>query len=275
MKSFVLIGAVCCAAAVVGCKRGPELEGRPPDAQSESGGPICEQEPADGAAGEKGVTMEASGDFTAAGGAIALFPQLEEYVDSILPEMEAIPAERKRQLKKIALFVQTKLRSGEPANLLFICTHNSRRSHMGQLWAAAAASYYGIGGVRTFSGGLEATAFDPRAVAAMGRAGFEVESPGGENPHYRVTYSENAPAQECFSKKYDDPFNPSENFAAIMTCSHADRNCPAVEGAVLRVSIPYEDPKASEGTPQEGAAYDERARQIATEMFYLFSQVRA
>ena len=200
---------------------------------------------------------------------------LSEYIEGLLPDMEAIPQDRKNQLKKIALYVQTKKQSNEPANLIFICTHNSRRSHLSQIWSATAAQYYGVGDhIHNYSGGTESTAFNPRAVAAVERAGFYVKNPGGENPHYRVSFAENGPEIECFSKKYDDAANPSENFAAIMTCSDADKNCPFIPGASLRVPIPYEDPKNSDGSENETAVYDERCRQIAVEMFYMMSQVK-
>lgn len=202
-----------------------------------------------------------------------LHSDLQRYIDSVLPELQSIPEDRKQALKKLALFVRTKLQSNEPANLTFICTHNSRRSHLGQLWAATAAAYYGVDRVQTFSGGTEATAFNPRAVAAIERAGFQVEKADGENPHYKVSFASDAPAQECFSKTYNDPFNPKDGFAAIMTCTEADKNCPTVAGASLRVPLPYIDPKVSDGSAAEATTYDERTKQIAVEMFYLFSQV--
>ena len=144
---------------------------------------------------------------------------------------------------------------------------------MGQLWAAAAAAHSGIDGVETYSGGTEATAFNPRAGAALERAGFVIDQPGGDNPHCKATVDEDGPVIECFSKTYDDPFNPTKGFAAIMTCSEADEACPVVLGAALRAPIQYEDPKVADGTPEEAVAYDERCLQIATEMLYLFSRV--
>ena len=203
------------------------------------------------------------------------FPEIDAYIAESLQEFEEIPAKRKRQLKKIALYIQTRLRSGLPVNLTFICTHNSRRSHMSQLWASTAAEYYGVPGVFTFSGGTEATAFNPRAVAALERAGFRIEKDSqSENPVYTVRNGGNTLPMTAFSKKYTDETNPQENFCAVMTCSEADKNCPTVEGASFRVAIPYEDPKAFDGTPQEAAAYDERSRQISREVFWLFSQVK-
>lgn len=142
---------------------------------------------------------------------------------------------------------------------------------MAQLWAATAAAHFGVEPVCTYSGGTEATAFNPRAVAALKRAGFEIQNPGGDNPRYRVTYAAGGPVLECFSKTYDDALNPSDGFAAIMTCSEADEACPVVHGAALRSRLRYEDPKVADGTPGEAAVYDERCLQIAGEMLYLFS----
>ena len=206
---------------------------------------------------------------------LTLNPTMMNYIQAAQQDFDNIPDERKKQLRKMALFIQTKIKAGEEAWLIFICTHNSRRSHMSQLWARVAADYYEVPNVHTFSGGTEATAFNPRAVAALERAGFAIEKTSeGDNPHYQVTYSPDTPAQEAFSKKYDDPVNPPENFAAIMTCSQADKNCPFVPGATLRIAIPYEDPKEADGTPEEAARYDERSKQIATEMLYCFSQIK-
>jgi len=198
---------------------------------------------------------------------------LTRYIDRALLHLSGIPEERKRSLETVAAFVSSKRSAGEAAKLTFICTHNSRRSQMGQLWAAAAAAHFGLDGVHTYSGGTEATAFNPRAVTALHQAGFIIESPGGDNPHYRVTYDEGGPVMECFSKRYDDPFNPADGFAAIMTCSEADEACPVVVGAAFCAPIPYEDPKVADGTPEEAVEYQERCLQIAVEMLYLFSRV--
>ena len=203
-----------------------------------------------------------------------LFPAVEKYLDERSREFEQIPAERKTQLKKIALYVKSRVNSGQPARLTFICTHNSRRSHMSQIWAAAAASRYGIAGVETYSGGTEATAFNPRAIAAIERAGVKVEKADDtKNPRYAVQFRDSKESITCFSKVYSDPPNPKADFCAVMTCSQADKNCPHVDGCSLRVAIPFDDPKIADNTPEEAARYDERCAQISREMLYLFSQV--
>jgi hypothetical protein len=205
-----------------------------------------------------------------------LYAPITKYLQSSEKEFSKIPEERKTQLKKLALFLKTKLSSEKKANLVFICTHNSRRSHMAQLWAYAAAEYYGVKGVANFSGGTENTAFNERAVKALTDAGFAItKKTTGTNPAYEVKYAEGTPAVTAFSKKYMDSPNPVSNFAAIMTCSHADKNCPIVSGASIKIAIAYEDPKEADGKPNETAVYAERSKQIATEILYVFSLVKA
>jgi len=207
---------------------------------------------------------------------ISLHPGLRTYVEDVVTRFGDILPERKEPIEELARFVASKRSAGEPAKITYICTHNARRSHIAQLWAAAAAAYYGLEGVETYSGGTEVTAFNPRAVAALERAGFEIDvaHPNEDNPRYSATFASDAANIEAFSKRYDDDPNPEEDFAAVMTCSQAGKGCPLVHGAVLRIALPFDDPKAADGTEREAVVYDARTRQIATEMFYLFSRVR-
>ena len=201
-----------------------------------------------------------------------LYPTLERYIDTLLSTLASIPTERQATLAHLSSYISEKRNNGKTVDLNFICTHNSRRSHISQIWAATAAAYSNIERIRCFSGGTEATAFNPRAVAAMERAGFIIDKPAGKNPRYRVRYSPDVPGIVCFSKVYDDPLNPSSDFAAIMTCSHADENCPFIPGAT-RIAITYEDPKVADDTPGESARYDERVEQIGREMFFVMGNI--
>jgi len=203
-----------------------------------------------------------------------LYDELTRYILQRIDEFDRISEERKEQLGEIADYVSSKTMENSINRLTFICTHNSRRSHMGQIWAQAAAYYYGIKNVETYSGGTEATAFNPRAVKALQIAGFMIEkTTDTDNPVYQVKFARQAPCIDAYSKKFDSGNNPREDFCAIMTCSQADAECPFIPGASLRVAIPYEDPKNFDGTAQESQAYSERCEQIAREMFYLFSKV--
>lgn len=207
--------------------------------------------------------------------AIIVISTLENTIKTLTTEFDLITESRRKALEKLTGYIAAKVSKGEVVNLNFICTHNSRRSHMGQLWAQAAATYYNIPGVISFSGGTEATAFNPRAVKAMQEAGFEIKvSAEGQNPEYAVSYATNAQPVKVFSKKYNDPFNPEKGFAAIMTCSDADENCPIVTGAEWRLALTYDDPKNFDGTSQEEEKYRERVHQIGREILYTFSRIK-
>jgi len=185
-----------------------------------------------------------------------------------------IPDERKDLLIQFAGYISEKLKSNKEIPLNFICTHNSRRSHMSQIWAQTAASYFNVQKIKCYSGGTEATAFNPRAVYAVMNTGFKVEKQDdSDNPVYLVYYSENLQPVKCFSKVYSDSFNPQKDFAAIMTCSDADENCPLVFGAEARFPIKYNDPKEFDETDLEEKKYKERFEQIGTEMIFVFKNV--
>lgn len=205
----------------------------------------------------------------------SLFSVLNSTVAQFEREYDQIPPERKQILAQLTGFVQHRVNTRLAVDLNFICTHNSRRSHLSQLWGQAAAHYFGIDNVRCFSGGTEATAFNPRAVKAMQDAGFLItEKKAGDNPLYEVRFAGNAKPLLAFSKRYDDAVNQSTDFAAVMTCSHADENCPIIPGASARIALTYDDPKNFDGTALESAKYAERVHEIGREIMFAFSQVR-
>jgi len=204
-----------------------------------------------------------------------MFELLKNKCYQLVSQFDTIPSERKEHLAKISDYIQLKKDSNLRVNLMYICTHNSRRSHFGQIWAAVAASYFGIENVQTFSGGTEATAFNPNAIKALKETGFEINTEElTENPIYKVAFgSKETQFTTCFSKVYDSSFNPSSNFAAIMTCSDAEKNCPYIPGVELRIGIAYADPKEYDGTPQQVEKYLERSNQIALECLFVFSKI--
>ncbi|MBU6172741.1 MAG: protein-tyrosine-phosphatase [Planctomycetes bacterium] len=190
-------------------------------------------------------------------------------------EFDQIPIERRQLLEKLSQYINDCRSDGESIRLNFICTHNSRRSHMAQLWAAVSGVHYGISELSTYSGGTEGTAFNPRAVAALRRAGFEIQGDSKtENPHYTVKMGDGLDNMISFSKRYDDAPNPARGYGAVLVCSQADKSCPSVPGAKVRIAIPFEDPKISDGTPQEAETYDQRCAQIAREILFAFSRVK-
>lgn len=202
-----------------------------------------------------------------------LFPEIEKVIKTL--NFESISEERKNILQPLVDFIQGKASKNQEIRLNLICTHNSRRSHLSQVWAQTAATHYGIKNVFCYSGGTEATAMFPMAAKTLTKQGFQIKTIAeGNNPVYAIKYSENAHPIIGFSKTFDDDFNPQTEFAAILTCSSADQGCPFIAGAEKRIPITFEDPKAFDNTPQQAEKYEERSVQIATEMFYVFSQIQ-
>lgn len=202
----------------------------------------------------------------------SLFPEIENLIQSL--NFDSIPAKRKIVLQPLVDYIQEKSSAGQEIRLNLICTHNSRRSHLSQVWSQTAAAHYGVKNVFCYSGGTEATAMFPMAAKTLAKQGFQIQTiTEGNNPVYAIKYAANAHPVIGFSKTFDDDFNPQTEFAAIMTCSSADEGCPFIAGAEKRIPITFEDPKAFDNTPQQAEKYEERSIQIATEMFYVFSQI--
>jgi len=202
-----------------------------------------------------------------------MYPGLSRTIAGI--QDRNIPAERRTVLRELSAFIQSKADAGQDIRLSFICTHNSRRSQLAQVWAQAAAAYSGVPDVYCYSGGTEVTALHPVVAETLDRQGFRVlRIAGTGNAVYAFKYSANSPAVIGFSKKYYDPINPRSAFAAVMTCSQADAGCPFITGAEKRIALPFEDPGMADHTPEQARVYAERSLQIAAEMFYVFSMIK-
>ena len=202
-----------------------------------------------------------------------MFKLLQTQIDKL--DTASILEERKEVLQKLIDFIQEKSKLNETIRLNFICTHNSRRSHLSQIWAQTMAHYYDIKSVFSYSGGTEATAMFYKVEETLHYQGFEIKKLSESiNPVYAVKFSADEHPIICFSKTYDDAFNPNNDFCAVMTCSSADEGCPFIAGAKLRLPIRYNDPKAYDDTPQMAEKYLERSIEIATEMKYVFSQIK-
>ena len=204
----------------------------------------------------------------------SLFSEIENVIKNL--NIQNITSERKRTLQPLVDFIQSKVTNKQEIRLNLICTHNSRRSHLSQVWAQTAAAYYNINNVFCYSGGTEATALFPKVAETLTNSGFQVKVIGeGVNPIYTIQCNTNDHPIIGFSKNYGDDFNPQNEFAAILTCSQADGGCPFIAGAEKRIPITFEDPKAFDNTPLQTEKYQERSLQIATELLYVFSQIKS
>ena len=203
-----------------------------------------------------------------------LYTDIKNVINAL--SIESITAERKAILQPLIDYTRLKQDNNQEIRLNFICTHNSRRSHLSQIWAQTMAHYFNIKNVFCYSGGTEATALFPMVAKTLQNSGFEVNTISeGSNPIYSIKYAQNEHPIIGFSKKLDDDFNPKSEFIAIMTCDSANEACPFVLGAEKRIPITFEDPKAFDNTPQQAEKYNERSLQIATELLYVFSQINS
>ena len=202
-----------------------------------------------------------------------MFENLSKTIETI--KAISVPNDRIAILSPLVEYIQNKVDANEEIRLNFICTHNSRRSHLSQIWAQTMAFHFGIKNVFCYSGGTEATALFPKVAETLTHQGFQIEKVSQEqNPLYAIKFDDNEHPIIGFSKTYFDDFNPKSNFAAIMTCSNADEGCPMVFGAEARFPIKYDDPKAFDGTLVMNEKYAERSLQIASELYFVFSQIK-
>ena len=203
-----------------------------------------------------------------------MFSKIRDLIKSL--DLKDIDQGRLETLDKLVQFLQKKVDAGQAIHLNFICTHNSRRSHLAQIWSQVFSKYYDIPLVFCYSGGTEATAIYPTIIETLEKQGFEfsIRKKKKHNPKYYICYSDKYAPIIGFSKRYDDSFNPKQDFAAIMTCNDADKNCPIVIGASERFTLDYEDPKLSDGTEMQEQTYLYRSLEIAKEAKYIFSNIR-
>ena len=188
---------------------------------------------------------------------------------------EKISNERKETLKSLVDYIQLKRSKNETIRLNFICTHNSRRSHLAQIWAQTMSFHFGLQNVFSYSGGTQEKAIYSKVIETLKIQGFDVNCiSNNENSIYAIKYDENEAPIICFSKQYNHDFNPKKHYAAILTCNSADDACPIVFGADVRVPIKYEDPKVHDGTDLANLKYIERSLEIGNEMCWVFSQIK-
>lgn len=201
---------------------------------------------------------------------------INNWLQSIEKDLDKNPTDRHSEyIGHLAKWIYNLHAEGVIAKLNFICTHNSRRSQFAQVMCRVVQARMKVHYAESFSGGTEVTACNPRTVDALKRIGFSVSKNGVNNPIYTITDEQLNLNINLWSKLYDDNKNPDHLFAAIMTCDHADENCPFIPGAEIRIPLTYVDPKYADDTDEEAAAYDHTSKIIATDMIRLFRMVQA
>src|SRR5690606_9740669 len=201
-----------------------------------------------------------------------MYEKLRETINKI--KVSTLSETRKKELEPLLFYISSNIKNQKPVRLNFICTHNSRRSHLAQIWMQTLAAYFGLKNIQSYSGGTEETTIYPTVIDTLSISGFKISAlSAGKNPVYALKFAEDEVPIIGFSKIFDHFYNPENHFATVMTCTQAEEECPFILGAETRISLPYEDPKAFDNTPVENEKYYERSMQIATELFYVLSQV--
>lgn len=200
--------------------------------------------------------------------------KFKENIRNLESEFDLISDSRKMKLELLAFSISELQDADRLQGVVFVCTHNSRRSQLAEIWFRYAMHHYGLNFSESYSAGTETTAFNYRMVEAIKEFGFEISQlTQSDNPVYQLCIDGHPTGPKMFSKKLDHSDLPDENFIAIMVCSDADTNCPVVPGVSLRVSLPYLDPKDSDGTPNEKTAYKEKVMEIGREMLFLIHKI--
>ena len=199
---------------------------------------------------------------------------LIDYISERLNEFEKIPPGRRTSLEQLATLITGPTTAGRDRQIVFFCTHNSRRSQIAQIWASTAAHHFAVTGVISQSAGVLATEVDRRTVETLERVGFICKRADGPNPLYTVRIDDQRRPISLFSKTFPDSYQQSTSFIAVMTCSDADRKCPVIDGASNRLTLCYDDPKVADGSTREADVYDQCCRSISRDLLYAFSRIK-
>ncbi|UMB61532.1 hypothetical protein MHL31_04830 [Lutibacter sp. A80] len=186
-----------------------------------------------------------------------------------------IDSERINLLTNIVHYISNEIKKNKKVYLNFICTHNSRRSQLCQVWAKYALDYYKLKNIECFSGGTDVTAFYRNTVKTLQEVGFKFEilEFSHQNPVYAITYKNCETPIIVFSKIYNNELN-KKPFIALTTCSNAEKDCPHISEAIERFYIPFNDPKNFDNSLYKAEKYLETNKQIAGEIHFIFDLVK-
>jgi arsenate reductase len=203
-----------------------------------------------------------------------MFNLIQEKMRQIACRFDRITEERKIVLQHLAACIRQSIADYDRVDMLYVCTHNARRSHFGQVAAALAAAFYGIEQVYTYSAGTETTHVHIqtiKAIEALGCTAHKMDETS--NPKYQINFG-GADLLTCYSKTIHDNVLPMHQYIAVMTCTDAEQNCPFLPLATFRIGLPYTDPKIADGTGNEALIYAACLEEILTESLYVFAQLK-
>ena len=200
------------------------------------------------------------------------YNQIQLFCLEITSSFKNIPSSRLQRLDEIVLEINEIFNNKKNLNFLFVCTHNSRRSQFANVWAEIAATFYNLNSIKSYSCGTEKSIVSKNTIEALEDLGLKIHNHPNINNAFHAFYGKEL-FIDVFSKKYSDSSISKENTIAIMTCTDADQNCPIIPYAKNRISLNFKDPKRFDNTSYFRMEYQKTAKEIATEIFYIFSKI--
>lgn len=201
-----------------------------------------------------------------------LYPTLQKHCEEYLALTNWTAITRPKTLQRLVDYLTLRLKAGQAAQVLVVCTHNARRSQIAQYWLAVGAAYFGLETLFVYSGGTEVTAVHPHTAAALQRMGLSVvpTDVSLNNPPYQVRWNDTMQALPAYSKHYKDALLLEQDFVALLVCD--TEACPHIPGAVDHIALPYEDPSIWDHSPEQMHYYDQTVRSIGMELLWVLQQ---
>ena len=183
---------------------------------------------------------------------------LNKYINKL--ENHKLEDHQKKRIKIIVERLYNKINS--ISLIVFICTHNSRRSQFCETWSKVLANRYGLN-ISFSSAGTTKTSVYKEVINSLKRAGVDINEKGILNIEGKSSI--------LYSKTLDDI--KENKFISITNCKDAERNCPLDPRSQLNLNIFYDDPKKFDGMENEKKEYDKTCLSIAAEINVIFKSL--
>ena len=166
---------------------------------------------------------------------------------------------QKERLEKVINQINKLL--GSSRSIVFICTHNSRRSQFCEFWAKYFSNHYDKN-LNIYSAGVEKTEVYNGVFKALLRCGVK-------KLNNKLVIDKQSIRLE--SKTLEEIHLKS--FISIINCSDAEKNCPIDFRSIANINLKYEDPKSFDGSSSEEDEYFNTSYLIARELNYIIRNI--
>ena len=184
-----------------------------------------------------------------------VFNKFFSRIDSFNPNQK-----RKKRLDNIASVINENL--NKTRSIVFLCTHNSRRSQICEVWGKVFAEIYRKK-ININSAGAFKTVVHSQVYESIVKCGLVVDN-----------------KKEIFFDKKKFKLNSKtidsltmKNFIAVMTCSNAEKSCPNDPRSIRNIKMFFNDPRIYDETDKMSREYLNTTIYIAEELNYIFKNI--